>query len=235
MCWRESLSSTVKIVAESFTKCVFFILTKYLDSKWSLSWKRTFFEFACSGSNVMVVTKLLARRGKRTSTQPRSFRPRDLVPTSRRESTTSWERRRLTLVMFTSELSSLETNRLRSSLVWSRGMWSRLSKWAVFDGQYFRYVDTGDMMNDFPYRARAMFAFEEQDGVDVCFFGMHVQVRKYWDTNLLETRSQTISIFRSTVVSVLSPTPEGSMLPILTQSTSSNQGTLEQLSTMKFC
>ena len=31
-------------------------------------------------------------------------------------------------------------------------------------------------MNDFPYRARAMFAFEEQDGVDVCFFGMHVQV-----------------------------------------------------------
>ena len=39
-----------------------------------------------------------------------------------------------------------------------------------------RYVDTGDMLNDFPYRARAMFAFEEQDGVDVCFFGMHVQV-----------------------------------------------------------
>ena len=39
-----------------------------------------------------------------------------------------------------------------------------------------RYVDTGEMMNDFPYRARAMFAFEEQDGVDVCFFGMHVQV-----------------------------------------------------------
>ena len=38
-----------------------------------------------------------------------------------------------------------------------------------------RYVDTGDMLNDFPYRARAMFAFEEQDGVDVCFFGMHVQ------------------------------------------------------------
>ena len=35
------------------------------------------------------------------------------------------------------------------------------------------------MMNDFPYRARAMFAFEEQDGVDVCFFGMHVQVRKH--------------------------------------------------------
>lgn len=31
------------------------------------------------------------------------------------------------------------------------------------------------MKNDFPYRARAMFAFEEIDGVDVCFFGMHVQ------------------------------------------------------------
>lgn len=32
------------------------------------------------------------------------------------------------------------------------------------------------MLDNFPYRARAMFAFEEQDGVDVCFFGMHVQV-----------------------------------------------------------
>ncbi|KAH9488456.1 hypothetical protein Btru_062790 [Bulinus truncatus] len=34
----------------------------------------------------------------------------------------------------------------------------------------------GDEMPDcFPYRAKAMFAFEEIDGVDVCFFGMHVQ------------------------------------------------------------
>ena len=27
----------------------------------------------------------------------------------------------------------------------------------------------------FPYRTKAMFVFEEIDGVDVCFFGMHVQ------------------------------------------------------------
>ena len=34
----------------------------------------------------------------------------------------------------------------------------------------------GDEMPDsFPYRAKAMFAFEEIDNVDVCFFGMHVQ------------------------------------------------------------
>merc|ERR1719320_1493787 len=45
----------------------------------------------------------------------------------------------------------------------------------VKPGMKHRYVDTGEMLNDFPYRARAMFAFEEQDGVDVCFFGMHVQ------------------------------------------------------------
>lgn len=32
-----------------------------------------------------------------------------------------------------------------------------------------------DMAGSFPYRVKAMFAFEEIDGVDVCFFGMHVQ------------------------------------------------------------
>ena len=31
------------------------------------------------------------------------------------------------------------------------------------------------MMETFPYRTKALFAFEEIDGVDVCFFGMHVQ------------------------------------------------------------
>ena len=44
-----------------------------------------------------------------------------------------------------------------------------------------RYVEPGEMLNNFPYRARAMFAFEEQDGVDVCFFGMHVQVKFFSD------------------------------------------------------
>lgn len=38
-----------------------------------------------------------------------------------------------------------------------------------------RFVDNGEMQETFPYRAKAMFAFEEIDGVDVCFFGMHVQ------------------------------------------------------------
>lgn len=38
-----------------------------------------------------------------------------------------------------------------------------------------RFVDTGEMCETFPFRARALFAFEEIDGVDVCFFGMHVQ------------------------------------------------------------
>ena len=31
------------------------------------------------------------------------------------------------------------------------------------------------MRDNLPYRAKAIFAFEEMDGVDVCFFGMHVQ------------------------------------------------------------
>ena len=39
-----------------------------------------------------------------------------------------------------------------------------------------RFVDTKEMPETFPYRAKAFFAFEEIDGVDVCFFGVHVQV-----------------------------------------------------------
>ena len=31
------------------------------------------------------------------------------------------------------------------------------------------------MAESFPYKAKSMFVFEEIDGVDVCFFGMHVQ------------------------------------------------------------
>ncbi|KAJ8398757.1 hypothetical protein AAFF_G00419540 [Aldrovandia affinis] len=45
----------------------------------------------------------------------------------------------------------------------------------VKPGMRSRYVDTGEMSETFPYRTKALFAFEEIDGVDVCFFGMHVQ------------------------------------------------------------
>ncbi|XP_051550734.1 histone lysine acetyltransferase CREBBP-like isoform X3 [Myxocyprinus asiaticus] len=45
----------------------------------------------------------------------------------------------------------------------------------VKPGMKARFVDTGEMSETFPYRTKALFAFEEIDGVDVCFFGMHVQ------------------------------------------------------------
>ncbi|XP_078274123.1 CREB-binding protein-like isoform X7 [Rhinoraja longicauda] len=45
----------------------------------------------------------------------------------------------------------------------------------VKPGMKNRFVDTGEMSETFPYRTKALFAFEEIDGVDVCFFGMHVQ------------------------------------------------------------
>ena len=38
-----------------------------------------------------------------------------------------------------------------------------------------RFVDSGEMCESFPYRTKALFAFEDIDGADVCFFGMHVQ------------------------------------------------------------
>ncbi|XP_065159068.1 CREB-binding protein isoform X2 [Atheta coriaria] len=45
----------------------------------------------------------------------------------------------------------------------------------VKPGMRSKFVDTGEMNSEFPYRAKALFAFEEIDGTDVCFFGMHVQ------------------------------------------------------------
>lgn len=45
----------------------------------------------------------------------------------------------------------------------------------VKPGMRSKFVENGDLSSEFPYRAKALFAFEEIDGVDVCFFGMHVQ------------------------------------------------------------
>ncbi|XP_018572292.1 CREB-binding protein isoform X4 [Anoplophora glabripennis] len=45
----------------------------------------------------------------------------------------------------------------------------------VKPGMRGKFVETGELAGEFPYRAKALFAFEEIDGVDVCFFGMHVQ------------------------------------------------------------
>ncbi|KAF5906320.1 histone acetyltransferase, partial [Clarias magur] len=45
----------------------------------------------------------------------------------------------------------------------------------VKPGMKSRFVDSGEMPESFPYRSKALFAFEDIDGADVCFFGMHVQ------------------------------------------------------------
>ena len=45
----------------------------------------------------------------------------------------------------------------------------------VRQGMKSRYCDNKEMAETFPYLAKAIFAFEEIDGQDVCFFGMHVQ------------------------------------------------------------
>ncbi|CAH2244092.1 jg5105, partial [Pararge aegeria aegeria] len=45
----------------------------------------------------------------------------------------------------------------------------------VKPGMRTRFVESRELCAEFPYRAKALFAFEEVDGTDICFFGMHVQ------------------------------------------------------------
>ncbi|CAK8683675.1 unnamed protein product [Clavelina lepadiformis] len=45
----------------------------------------------------------------------------------------------------------------------------------VKPGMKSKFVDSKEMPESFPYKAKAFFAFEELDGVDICFFGVHVQ------------------------------------------------------------
>ncbi|XP_065566300.1 CREB-binding protein-like [Artemia franciscana] len=46
----------------------------------------------------------------------------------------------------------------------------------VLPGTKSRFCgENGDLPESFPFRAKALFAFQDIDGVDVCFFGMHVQ------------------------------------------------------------
>ena len=51
----------------------------------------------------------------------------------------------------------------------------RLSTDAVIVGDLTGPDGAKEMADSFPYIAKAIFAFEEIDGIDVCFFGMHVQ------------------------------------------------------------
>ena len=46
---------------------------------------------------------------------------------------------------------------------------------SLFNFGIFRYCDNNLMSSSFPYRAKTLFAFQEIDGSDVCFFGMNVQ------------------------------------------------------------
>ncbi|XP_018651827.1 putative creb-binding protein 2 [Schistosoma mansoni] len=45
----------------------------------------------------------------------------------------------------------------------------------VKSGMKARFCDNGEMPESFPYRVKAIFAFQEIDGQEVCFFGLHVQ------------------------------------------------------------
>lgn len=65
----------------------------------------------------------------------------------------------------------------------------------VKPGMRGRFVESGELCAEFPYRAKALFAFEEIDGTDICFFGMHVQVSHQHQCQLLHKKYYTLLLW----------------------------------------
>ena len=62
----------------------------------------------------------------------------------------------------------------------------------VKPGMKARFVNNKEMPESFPFLAKAIFAFEEIDGTDVCFFGMHVQE---YGTSALMPNSRHVTFY----------------------------------------
>lgn len=71
--------------------------------------------------------------------------------------------------------SFLYKNKVNAGQVHIRMLSNSDEKVQVKPGMRNLYVESGEMNAEFPYRSKALFAFQEIDGVDVCFFGFYVQ------------------------------------------------------------
>lgn len=86
---------------------------------------------------------------------------------SRYRNQNSWCQHELIfLFLFSVEQTNMMVTETISSLIFVSLFFTRIVS---------RFVDSGEMSESFPYRTKALFAFEDIDGADVCFFGMHVQ------------------------------------------------------------
>ena len=69
-----------------------------------------------------------------------------------------------------------------------------------------------DNQGKLPYRAKALFAFQRIDGVDVCFFGLHIQVYKFTHFRLIfQLNKRRINEMKKQLVSL----PKGLLLAVL--------------------
>lgn len=69
----------------------------------------------------------------------------------------------------------LKENQVNSGQVHIRMLFNYNERVVVKPGMCSLFVESGELNAEFPYRSKAIFAFQEIDGVDVCFFGMYVQ------------------------------------------------------------
>lgn len=72
----------------------------------------------------------------------------------------------------------------------------------IKSGMQRQFVTSGKDLSNFPYLAKTIFAFQELNGADLCFFGLHIQE---YGTNCSAPNARRINIAYLDTIKLFDP------------------------------